>query len=189
MEPEIRPLTPQRIHDFFEFFDHVAFNDHPEWGCGCYCCYFHFSDHAAWDKRTPEENSAEARQLILSGSLHGLLAYDGDRPVGWCHYDLQKNLPGVRAFYPELSVEDPLRGEIVCFTVAQGWRGKGVATRLLTAALADLKASGVTLAAAYSVLSDDSQEHNYTGPFNLYQRAGFTLAKEIHGRARMEKPL
>lgn len=185
----IQPLTPERESDFFTFFDHVAFNDHPEWGCGCYCCYFHFNDHAVWERRTPRQNHAEACRLIRANALCGLLAYDGDRPVGWCHYDLQKHLPGVRAFYPDLSTEDPERGEIVCFTVAQGWRGQGVATRLLTAALVDLRACGVKTVEAYPVLGDDSQEHNYTGPLALYQKLGFTLVRQNGTKATVKKTL
>ena len=109
--------------------------------------------------------------------------------MGWCHYDLQKNLPGVRAFYPALSQENPNGGEIVCFTIAQDWRGQGVATTLLNAALRDLAACGVQTVSAYPVLEDASQEHNYTGPLPLYQKAGFTLVARQPGRARMEKRL
>lgn len=189
MEIIVSPLTPERAEDFITFFDHVAFQDHPEWGCGCYCCFFHYSDHALWDARSPEQNRAQARQLIGENRLRGLLAYDGKTPVGWCHYDLQKNLPGVRAFYPQLSEDDPDGGEIVCFTIAQGWRGRGVATRLLTAALADLAACGVKTVNAYPVLEDASEEHNYTGPLRLYQKAGFTLEARQPGRARLLKRL
>lgn len=189
MQLQILPLVPERVEDFFTFFDHVAFRDHPEWGCGCYCCFFHATNAAAWEKRTPDDNRADARTMILQGRMHGLLAYDQGTPVGWLHYDVRENLPGAKLFYPELATDDPQSAAIVCFTIAQGWRGQGVATRLLEAALADLAARGVKRVEAYPVLGDDSQEHNYLGPLTLYQKLGFTVVRETADHALVEKEL
>jgi len=189
MKVQIRPLSPERAEDFFQFFDHVAFSDHPEWGCGCYCCFFHATDADAWEKRTDEENRAEARAMILAGTMRGLLAYDRQKPIGWCHYDQLKNLPGTKLFRAGLATDDPESAAIVCFTVAQGWRGQGVATKLLEAALADLKAQGVKRVEAYPVTADDSQEHNYPGPLALYLKLGFTVVKETAEGTLVEKRL
>ena len=46
MELDIRPLTPDLLVDYLDFFDNVAFADHPAWG-QCYCLAFHFEP--AWD--------------------------------------------------------------------------------------------------------------------------------------------
>ncbi len=189
MKLQIRPLSPARAEDFFRFFDRVAFSDHPEWGCGCYCCFFHTADREAWEKRTPEDNRNWAREMILDGAMRGLLAYDRQKPVGWCHYDLLKNLPGVRVYREGLSTDDPESAAIVCFTVAQGWRGQGVATRLLEAALADLAAQGVRRVEAYPPAGDDSQEHNYPGPAALYEKLGFATVKNGEGATLVEKYL
>jgi GNAT superfamily N-acetyltransferase len=189
MKFQVRPLSPARAEDFFTFFDHVAFNDHPEWGCGCYCCFFHATSREDWESRTPGENRDWARELIQTGVMRGLLAYDRQKPVGWCHYDLLKNLPGVRLYREGLSADDPDSAAIVCFTVAQGWRGQGVATRLLEAALADLKAQGVKRVEAYPVTEDDSQEHNFPGPVALYEKLGFTVARSTENGTLVEKRL
>lgn len=187
MQLNIMPLAPERVEDFFTFFDHVAFSDHPEWGCGCYCCFFHATDAAVWDKRTPEENSADAREMILTGKLRGLLAYNGDTPVGWLHYDLLTHLPGTKVFYGALATDAPDSAAIVCFTIAQHWRGQGVATRLMEAALADLRAQGAKRVEAYPVTEDDSAEHNYHGPLSLYRKFGFAVVKEADHHALVEK--
>ena len=186
MSLQMVPLTPERVEDFFEFFDHVAFSRHPEWGCGCYCCFFHATDQAAWSQRTPEQNAAEARALILAGRMRGMLAYEGAKPVGWLHYDACANLPGTRLFYPELATEEPGSAALVCFTVAQGWRGQGVATQLLQAALEELKAGGFERVEAYPVLEDDSEEHNYLGPLALYRKFGFTEVKQTETHILVE---
>jgi GNAT superfamily N-acetyltransferase len=180
MQLHIKPLSPETVEDFFTFFDKVAFADHPEWGCGCYCCMFHAPDTAAWADNTPETNAQLAREMILRGEMRGLLAYDGERPVGWCHCDLLGNIPVTRAYCPAVASEDDSTGAIVCFTVAQGYRGQGVATRLLHAALDALRAQGAQVAEAYLDLNAQDAEHHYHGPLTMYEKAGFTLVRS-HG--------
>ncbi|MBE0601796.1 MAG: GNAT family N-acetyltransferase [Firmicutes bacterium] len=185
----IHPLTPQRVEDFFTFFEKVAFADHPEWGCDCYCCFFHAADREIWDAATGERNRAVARDMILSGRMRGLLAYDGDKPVGWCHYDKLENLPGARLFYGDLASGNDHRALIACFTIAQGYRKQGIADRLLGAALEDLKALGVATVEAYPVVESGSDEHNYHGPQTLYEKHGFTFVRKSKSNALMEKSL
>ncbi len=186
---QIKPLTPRRAEDFFTFFEQVAFADHPEWGCDCFCCFFHAISREAWETATREANRLAARRMIEQGQMRGLLAYAGETPVGWCHFDRLANLPGAPVFYPELASKDGESAAIVCFTVAQGWRGQGIAAALLKKALEDLKASGVKRVEAYPVLNDDSQEHNYLGPMRLYESAGFVQVKQTEHHALVEKTL
>lgn len=183
----VQPLTPQRADDFFTFFDHVAFADRPEWGCDCYCRFFHAASREEWDAATGETNRAAARAMILRGAMRGLLAYDGDKPVGWCHYDRLQNLPGARVFYGALASADDGRALIACFTVAQGYRRQGIADMLLDAALKDLKALKVKTVEAYPVVGSGSDEHNYHGPLPLYEKHGFTLVRQTKENALVEK--
>jgi hypothetical protein len=64
-----------------------------------------------------------------------------------------------------------------------------VATKLLSAALADLEACGVTRVEAYPVLSDESPEHNYPGPSRCMKNSVFTQVRQTKGRALVEKRL
>lgn len=186
---EIRPLTPRRADDFFTFFELIAFAEHPEWGCDCFCRYFHATSREAWDACTYETNKAAARKMIVNGRMRGLLAYDGDKPVGWCHYDVLKNLPGARVFYGDLASSDDERAAVVCFTIAQGYRNRGIAAALLDHALKDLAALGCKQVEAYPVLQNDSQEHNYHGPLSMYLKAGFTVVRQTETLALVEKAL
>ena len=189
MQLHIRPLTPQNAEDFFTFFDHIAFREHPEWGCGCYCCFFHATDKAAWERTTSAEKAAWARQMIQHGQMRGLFAYDGETPVGWCHFDLLQNLPGARLFHSELATGSQRDAAIVCFTIAQGYRGQGIATQLLQHALITLHDMGVARVEAYPLLSGDNQEHHYHGPLALYEKQGFIKVREHDGMAMVEKAL
>jgi len=189
MAYDIRPLTPQRKDDFFLFFEHVAFAEHPEWGCDCFCCFFHAESRDTWEACTRETNIASAREMIETGRMRGLLAYDGDKPVGWCHYDVLKNLPGARVFYGNLASGDDETASVVCFTIAQGYRNRGIADALLKRALEDLKAAGVKLVEAYPVIQNDSQEHNYHGPLSMYLNHGFSIVRQMDTHALVEKAL
>src|SRR5262245_49039429 len=82
----IRPLAPDCLADYLDFFDHRAFTDNPQWA-GCYC-YFPYHDPKSspeWQKRSAADNRQAACACIQSGHSQGYLAYDGDRVVGWCN--------------------------------------------------------------------------------------------------------
>ncbi|MFH1879818.1 MAG: GNAT family N-acetyltransferase [Bacillota bacterium] len=189
MPYDIRPLTPRRADDFFLFFEHVAFAEHPEWGCDCFCFFFHATSRETWEACTRETNKAAAREMIMNGQMRGLLAYDGERPVGWCHYDVIKSLPGVRLFYGDLASKDDSKAVIACFTIAQGYRNQGIASALLRHALDDLAAQGIRQVEAYPVIHNDSQEHNYHGPLRMYLKMGFSLVRQTDKLALVEKTL
>lgn len=182
----IRALTPQLRDDFFTFFEHVAFAEHPEWGCDCFCCFFHAATLEAWDAATGATNKETAAALIESGGMRGLLAYDGNKPVGWCHYDTLQNLPGAKLFYGELASDEPEKAAVVCFTIAQGYRGRGIAAQLLKGALSDLRKAGVKQVEAYPAIGNDSQEHNYHGPLSMFLKQGFSVVKETKDHALVE---
>jgi GNAT superfamily N-acetyltransferase len=191
MNITISPVTPERSDDFFRFFEQVAYTDHLEWGRECYCCFFHVADKAVWEARTGADNRAIAAQMIKDGELRGLLAYDGDMPVGWCHYDRKSALPGLAVFYPELAAAgDPQEtGAVVCFTVAQGYRGQGIARQLLTAACCELTELGCVVAEAYPLLRDSSVEENYHGTLGMYMSQGFVQTATVAGQAIVRKTL
>jgi hypothetical protein len=189
---EIKKLEPKLEDDYFLFFDEIAFADHPEWGCECYCCFFHAESQQAWEKVTAEQNKETARAMIMAGQLQGVLAYVDGRPAAWCHYDSKSKLPGLGVFYPELvdhAAQDDSVAAIVCFTVAQGNRGQGLAGLLLEAACADLASQGYLSVEAYPAEAGESPEHQYHGPLSMYLSHGFTIAMQLPKNAIVRKKL
>ena len=81
MDIQIKKMSPALVEDFFRFFDEIAFADHPEWGCDCYCCFYHAASAQEWEARTGAQNKVQAREMILAGRLTGLLAYADGLPV------------------------------------------------------------------------------------------------------------
>jgi len=211
MDIQIRKMTPALVEDFFEFFDETAFADHPEWGCGCYCCFYHAVSAQKWEASTGAQNKDQAREMILADRMTGLLAYIDGLPVGWCHYERKDLLPGIAVFYPEFLGENGENSElrepqpaaptraagtsggaiaaIVCFTVAQGYRQKGIAGRMLDFACHELADAGTAIIEAYPVTASGSDEHNYHGPLSMYLSHGFTVYKELEEHTIVRKVL
>jgi hypothetical protein len=48
---------------------------------------------AAYHKQPPKENKEAFRKIVAAGPPPGLLAFDGDLPVGWCQLTPLEALP------------------------------------------------------------------------------------------------
>lgn len=198
MDLVIRELSPELLDDYLAFFDQDAFADNPGWA-HCYCAFFHSlypDDESSWSPGGRARNRAFKAELIRSGKAPGLLAYMGNRVVGWCN-------AGPRAGYQNLrhraeAVEDPTEviGSILCFVIAPAYRGRGVATALLASACEKFERQGLTIAEGYPTLRfpplpDDfpMSARNYHGPLSMYLQAGFRVYREIGNWAVVRKRL
>lgn len=195
MELTIRPLTPDLLNDFLNFFDGVAFSDHPEWS-GCYCAFFHFSidqeaEMAAYAK---EDMRNMAAGLIRSGSLTGYLAYAGEQTVGWCN-------AGDKSVFKRL-VSNPLLWNpeetarvkaVVCFTIAPGMRRRGISTALLDRVIQGAAEEGYDYVEAYPATGELDCFQHYHGHGEMYERAGFVLhaipSKDMKGARILRRKL
>jgi GNAT superfamily N-acetyltransferase len=134
------------------------------------------------------------KSLVLRGKAHGVLAFAGSEPVGWCAFERRVELPRLdRA--PSLRILDADRvWSLPCFFVKSGWRGKGVATALLRAAEKALVACGADIAEGYP--SKPSGEGKapaafvWTGVPAMFEAAGFERADDRpRGKQRYRKRL
>lgn len=184
---EIHPLTPDRLGDFLAYFEGDAFADNPRWK-SCYC-QFLYVDHAKvlWMARTAQENRSAACTRIGAGTMQGLLAYRGGRVVGWCNAAPRRMMD---AFADEPDPDAGRLGQITCFVVAKAHRRSGVATALLDAACAALKAQGLTIAEAAPKPEVATDAENHFGPYSLFLNAGFSVhGPGEHGSVYVRKAL
>lgn len=178
MDLTIRPLTPELVGDYLDFFDHHAFPPGAEWA-GCFCYYYHCpASDDEWDGRPGQLNRAGITELILGGVHQGLLAYESGRPVGWCHAAPRHTLPRLVRLLGAPDTATKSVGSILCFVVAPAFRGHGVARQLLTAACESMARQGLTLAEAYPPKGAPRVPH-YHGSQALYLEAGFTPVAEL----------
>lgn len=163
MNLTIKPLTKSTAAHFFDFFDNRAFSDGSPFA-PCYCNCFHLTaeevsigiseraaaiGEGAWGLRLALRESAEG--LIEKGILCGYLAYEDDLAIGWCNVNDQQNYIRVGSFNPGKKQEEDYyissgeKGKVkslVCFEIAPGYRGKGIAKALLQRVCEDAKAEG-----------------------------------------------
>jgi len=140
----------------------------------------------AWDAAKGGPNRAAFRDLVESGRVHGVLAFADGTPVGWCNTE-------PRADYVRLAHSRVLRREgagpgtwsIGCFYVKAGWRGRGVATRLLAAAVDLAFARGAREVEGYPKPVGPGPAPAafvWTGTPSLYRTCGFAPLPRAEGQ-------
>ena len=185
----IKKLTPELVGAYLAFFDHTAFADNPKWQY-CYCNFLHH-DHATskFNETKPEVNRAAVKERICTRSMHGYLAFDGERAIGWCHAAARITLPALRD-EPDPDGAADATGSIVCFVIAAAYRRRGLAGRLLDAACDGFRAQGLRYAEAYPRAGLTGEGENHFGPLAMYLKAGFAeLRRDRDGTVVVRKEL
>ena len=190
----IRPLTSELNADYLDFFDHRAFTDGNPNG-PCYCTspnqeeeqirkmVGEFKIHGV--KETLRRYAAE---MLDRNMIHGYLAYDGDQAIGWCNAaDMESYVGFVPAFARRIACGKTI--SIVCFEIAPGYRGMGIASAFIDRVCADAGSKGYAAVEGYANLSDQRNDFDYQGPYRLYQKAGFAEVAREKGQAVMRKVL
>ncbi len=181
MELEIRALTPELLADYLEFFDRVAFADHPEWS-QCYCLAFHFEP--SWDAEDAERKNPwreRAIKFVREGTVRGYLAYADSKVAGWCNANDKKNYAALKcSVKPEIweTNENEKVKSVVCFLVAPDLRKKGIATKLLERACTDAKADGYEFIEGYPPFGDCGMYAAHHGTVALFEKCGFAVYKQ-----------
>jgi len=141
-----------------------------------------------------------ATQLEAEGAGPGLLAYDGDTPVGWCAVEPRPNLirlPRSRIIAggtPDPDFDDPAIWSVTCFVVPRPHRKRGVGRALAEAAVEYARAQGARLLEAYAVdptaRSGAPAAELFPGTVTMFENAGFTeVARPKADRAIMQRRL
>lgn len=143
MSVEIVPLTPERWPQLAELFGEKG-------ACaGCWCMFPRLT--------TPEWKAAHAtnrrsfQRIVRSGSVPGLLAMEGDRPVGWIAIAPRAEYRRFERSKVLAPVDEKPVWSVPCFFVARDRRGAGLTVRLLRAACAWAAGQGAALVEGYPI--------------------------------------
>ena len=122
-----------------------------------------------------------ASRMVKAGMIHGYLAFNRGIPVGWCNANDRMNYYRVGEFDLDNDLTDCEPSDcqqigqiksLVCFEISPDYRGKGLATRLLTRVCTDAEREGYRFVEAYPS-AEAHQTPAFTGPLQLYVKAGF----------------
>jgi GNAT superfamily N-acetyltransferase len=187
---DIRLVTPDRLDDLAGLFDQPG---DPKW---CWCASFHIAGSVK--ARPRDENRAVLTERTLQGPSPGLLGYRDGRVIGWVSV-------APRASYRKLARSDfapagdpdgadpSAAWSIVCFVVDRKERGRGLARRLLDAAVAHAREGGARTIEAYAI--DPGAERiptpiAYGGTIAMFLDAGFhVVGQRLAGATRWPRPI
>lgn len=152
-------------------------------------CQFHVLDNAAARETTRESR----RDLLLEqvetlDPSRGLVAMAGDEPVGWCGVEPRTRLRHILATRlvsknSPFPLDDPGVWTVYCILVPPAHRRSGIATRLLTEAIAHARRHDAR--AVEGLPFDTSQRDGVlpqgysTGSLDMFERQGFTAVAAL----------
>ena len=190
----IKKLSQELNKDYLDFFDNRAFSDGNPNG-PCYCTSPNQDEETI--KQMVSEFQANgvkntirkyAVEMLNDRKINGYLAFDNGLSVGWCN---AADIDSYSGFVPDLARENKCGKtiSIVCFEIAPGYRGKGLALAFIERVCDDAKANGYIAVEGYAKMSVVRDEYDFTGPIRLYEKAGFTRIMEQNGQVIMRKVL
>ncbi len=164
------PATPDRWDDIEALFG-------PRGACaGCWCMWWRLT-RAEFQKNAGQGNRRAFKKLVEGGAVPGVLAYDGDAPVGWCAVEPKQAYPSLLRSKAKMVDEQPC-WSVPCFFVAKSHRGQGLSAALLAAAVKHARAQGATLVEGYPIDTDKRAMDfsSFVGAARIFRDAGFAEA-------------
>jgi len=172
---EVRALTGERWDALEALFREGG---DPRW---CWCQY--------WRLRSKDFSAAKVPQLrerlhdqAGSGQPPGLVAFDGERAVGWVSLGPRADFERIERSRVIPRVDDKPVWSITCFAVSESARGRGVARALLDGAIDYARERGADALEAYPVAIDAGEpihpEAAFTGTLPMFERAGFRVVAD-----------
>jgi GNAT superfamily N-acetyltransferase len=163
------PLTPQRWNDF-----EALFGTHGAYG-GCWCMWWR-STRREFEARKGEGNRKAMKGIVDSGKVPGILGYLGNKPVGWCAVAPREEFSSLERSPVLKRLDDLPVWSVVCFFIAQGFRGRGIAEAMIGAALDYVKRRGGSMVEAYPTPPKKTPlapVSSFMGLPAMFARAGF----------------
>ncbi len=172
-----RPLTPSLIDDLGKVL-------RGGWGRGCWCMYPRLTE--AQTRELPGLGCENQRRCNAMTKLArrrrapGLLAFEGDEPVGWIAVAPRSEFARVDASRATPRVDDEDVWIIPCVTVRKTDRGRGIALALIRAAVTYATEKGAPIIEAYprAGTTRTGDDNAYFGTQPLFRRAGFRVVRK-----------
>lgn len=171
-----RPLTPRLMDDMGKVL-------RGSWGATCWCLHPRMTE--AQMRELPgtgpmkDRRRAAMTKLARRRRAPGLIAFEGDEPVGWVAVAPRAELARVDKSRATPRVDDTDVWVIPCVTVMKTARGRGIAVALIRAAVQYAAEHGAPAVEAYprAGAARTGDDNAYFGTEPLFRRAGFKVVR------------
>jgi len=152
----------------------------------CQCQRYKLAPREAFSKFPAEERARRLREQTHPGepgaeTTTGLIAYLGDKPVGWCAVEPRTAYPGLLRVYRtpwegrSEDKSDATVWAVTCVFVRAGYRKRGIAYALAEAAVAYARERGARALEAYPMRSEIGEvtwDEIHVGAESIFAAAG-----------------
>jgi GNAT superfamily N-acetyltransferase len=145
---EAHPVNGERWPDLVELFNRPIVRT-------CFCMYYRKTGEATG---AGSVNRQAMQALVRRGTVPGLIGYEDGVPVAWVSLGPRDDFPKLRRSPIMKPVDDRPVWSIVCFFVDRDTRGRGLAARMLDAAIDFARSQGARLIEAYPVDADAQRD-------------------------------
>ena len=146
----------------------------------CWCLSYRLTSSKENRELVGPARGERVRELVAQSPPPGVIAYDGDEPVGWAavHSRADTSFATNRRI-PRL--DDLDAWSVWCIRVRPGHRGEGISHALLAGAVEFAREHGAPAIEGYPVDNHGAKVDltmAYVGTRSLFERAGFTKAAD-----------
>jgi GNAT superfamily N-acetyltransferase len=169
LEVDCHPLSADRWRDL-----EMLFGPRGASG-GCWCMYWRLP-RAQFTAQKGEGTKQAFQHVVENGEIVGLLAYVKGQPVGWCAIAPRESYPVLARSRILKRVDEAPVWSVVCFFVSKGFRGQGLTTALLRAAVDYARQQGARVIEGYPIEPKNPRVpavFAWTGLASAFRQAGF----------------
>jgi len=155
-------------------------------GFRCQCQRYKLAPRESFGSFPAEERAFRLRQQTDCGhpesdTTSGLVAFEGDDPVGWCAVEPRSEYAGLLRVFKvpwedrDEDRDDPTVWAVTCLFTRAGFRKRGVSRALAAAAVGFARDRGARALEAYPIVTTDViAEELHVGTVPTFRDAGLT---------------
>jgi GNAT superfamily N-acetyltransferase len=151
----------------------------------CWCLAYRITS-AEYSALRGEQRASRVRGLCDDRPAPGVLAYEGDTPVGWCGVSPRSRMERLVRSRTIPALDDRPVWSVVCFVVRSSFRRRGVSRALLDGAVEYARECGAPAIEGFPVDTEGARIGSsaaHVGTTTLFEAAGFERIRPTQARA------